>query len=325
MDRDNRWERVEKAFKAIVFGEGKPTFDLMIEIDNQYNESITDEFLYPTIVTSYKGIQNGDALLFGNFRADRAREILSAIVEPTFSFFKRPTIPTFSVKAGLVSYSDAIDQHLKVLFPSDNLEETIGEIISRYGLKQLRIAETEKYPHVTFFLNGGRELEFEGEERILIPSPKVKTYDLQPEMSANELTDRLLDAIRKETFDFIVVNFANPDMVGHTGNLRAAIHAVETVDYCIGRVVKELKKVGGTMFLTADHGNCEKMLDTNTGAPHTAHTTNFVPTVLVNAPPNVTALTTGRLADVAPTLLELMEIPIPAAMNGTSMLSNLRN
>jgi 2,3-bisphosphoglycerate-independent phosphoglycerate mutase len=325
MDRDNRWERVEKAFKAIVFGEGKPTFDLMTEIDNQYNESITDEFLYPTIVTSYKGIQNGDALLFGNFRADRAREILSAIVEPTFSFFKRPTIPTFSVKAGLVSYSDAIDQHLKVLFPSDDLEETIGETISRYGLKQLRIAETEKYPHVTFFLNGGRELKFEGEERILIPSPKVTTYDLQPEMSAKELTDRLLDVIRKDKFDFIVVNFANPDMVGHTGNLGAAIKAVETVDYCIGRVVKELKKVGGTMFLTADHGNCEKMLDSDTGTPHTAHTTNFVPTVLVNAPPNVTALTTGRLADVAPTLLELMEIPIPAAMNGTSMLSTLKN
>jgi 2,3-bisphosphoglycerate-independent phosphoglycerate mutase len=325
MDRDSRWERIEKAFNAIVNANGKDGNDPILEIETQYKSGTTDEFLEPVILNSYSGIQNGDTLLFGNFRADRARELLSAIFEPNFFFFNRPYLPILTFKAGLVSYSESLDIHLDTLIPKTNLEDTIGEVVSKNGLKQLRIAETEKYPHVTFFLNGGREDEFEGEERILIPSPKVTTYDLQPEMSAQLLTDKLLIAINEKKFDFIVVNYANPDMVGHTGDLKAAITAVETVDRCIGRLVNELKKVGGLMFLTSDHGNCEVMLDHQTGGPHTSHTTNLVPTVLVSACPNTYELKSGKLADVAPTLLELLGLPAPNCMSGKSMLAVLKN
>jgi len=325
MDRDSRWERIEKAFNAIVNANGKDGNDPILEIETQYQSGTTDEFLEPVILNSYSGIQDGDTLLFGNFRADRARELLSAIFEPNFLFFNRPYLPIINFKAGLVSYSESLDKHLDTLIPKTNLEDTIGEVISKNSLKQLRIAETEKYPHVTFFLNGGREDEFEGEERILIPSPKVTTYDLQPEMSAELLTDNLLIAINEKKFDFIVVNYANPDMVGHTGDLKAAITAVETVDRCIGRLVNELKKVDGLMFLTSDHGNCEVMLDHQTGGPHTSHTTNLVPTVLVNACPNTYELKSGKLADVAPTLLELLGLPAPNRMSGKSMLAVLKN
>ncbi|MBT6305932.1 MAG: 2,3-bisphosphoglycerate-independent phosphoglycerate mutase [Rhodospirillaceae bacterium] len=325
MDRDNRWDRVQKAFNAIVNAEGKYSDNLIEEIDNQYKRGITDEFLEPVINNEYQGISDGDTLLFGNFRADRAREILSAIVDPNFNSFNRLRIPNLAFKAGLVAYSELLNQHLKVLFPTVNLDETIGEIVAEQGLKQLRIAETEKYPHVTFFLNGGREEKFSGEERILIPSPKVATYDLEPEMSARILTKKLVHAIRENKFDFIVVNYANPDMVGHTGDLRAAIKAVETVDECIGYLVQELKKIDGLMFLTSDHGNCEMMYDTNTQTTHTSHTTNLVPTVLVNASSEVFELKNGKLADVAPTLLELLGLPIPQSMNGQSMLVTSRN
>ena len=325
MDRDNRWDRVQKAFNAIVNAEGKYSDNLIEEIDNQYKRGITDEFLEPVINNEYQGISDGDTLLFGNFRADRAREILSAIVDPNFNSFNRLRIPNLAFKAGLVAYSELLNQHLKVLFPTVNLDETIGEIVAEQGLKQLRIAETEKYPHVTFFLNGGREEKFSGEERILIPSPKVATYDLEPEMSARILTKKLVPAIQENKFDFIVVNYANPDMVGHTGDLRAAIKAVETVDECIGYLVQELKKIDGLMFLTSDHGNCEMMYDTNTQTTHTSHTTNLVPTVLVNASSEVFELKNGKLADVAPTLLELLGLPIPQSMNGQSMLVTSRN
>ncbi|MDC0998951.1 2,3-bisphosphoglycerate-independent phosphoglycerate mutase [Alphaproteobacteria bacterium] len=325
MDRDNRWDRVQKAFNAIVNAEGKYSDNLIEEIDNQYKRGITDEFLEPVINNEYQGISDGDTLLFGNFRADRAREILSAIVDPNFNSFNRLRIPNLAFKAGLVAYSELLNQHLKVLFPTVNLDETIGEIVAEQGLKQLRIAETEKYPHVTFFLNGGREEKFSGEERILIPSPKVATYDLEPEMSARILTKKLVHAIQENKFDFIVVNYANPDMVGHTGDLRAAIKAVETVDECIGYLVQELKKIDGLMFLTSDHGNCEMMYDTNTQTTHTSHTTNLVPTVLVNASSEVFELKNGKLADVAPTLLELLGLPIPQSMNGQSMLVTSRN
>ena len=325
MDRDNRWDRVQKAFNAIVNAEGKYSDNLIEEIDNQYKRGITDEFLEPVINNEYQGISDGDTLLFGNFRADRAREILSAIVDPNFNSFNRLRIPNLAFKAGLVAYSELLNQHLKVLFPTVNLDETIGEIVAKQGLKQLRIAETEKYPHVTFFLNGGREEKFSGEERILIPSPKVATYDLEPEMSARILTKKLVHAIQENKFDFIVVNYANPDMVGHTGDLRAAIKAVETVDECIGYLVQELKKIDGLMFLTSDHGNCEMMYDTNTQTTHTSHTTNLVPTVLVNASSEVFELKNGKLADVAPTLLELLGLPIPQSMNGQSMLVTSRN
>ncbi len=325
MDRDNRWDRVQKAFNAIVNAEGKYSDNLIEEIDNQYKRGITDEFLEPVINNEYQGISDGDTLLFGNFRADRAREILSAIVDPNFNSFNRLRIPNLAFKAGLVAYSELLNQHLNVLFPTVNLDETIGEIVAKQGLKQLRIAETEKYPHVTFFLNGGREEKFLGEERILIPSPKVATYDLEPEMSARILTKKLVHAIRENKFDFIVVNYANPDMVGHTGDLKAAIKAVETVDECIGYLVQELKKIDGLMFLTSDHGNCEMMYDTNTQTTHTSHTTNLVPTVLVNASSEVFELKNGKLADVAPTLLELLGLPIPQSMNGQSMLVTSRN
>ena len=325
MDRDNRWDRVQKAFNAIVNAEGKYSDNLIEEIDNQYKRGITDEFLEPVINNEYQGISDGDTLLFGNFRADRAREILSAIVDPNFNSFNRLRIPNLAFKAGLVAYSELLNQHLNVLFPTVNLDETIGEIVAKQGLKQLRIAETEKYPHVTFFLNGGREEKFSGEERILIPSPKVATYDLEPEMSARILTKKLVHAIQENKFDFIVVNYANPDMVGHTGDLRAAIKAVETVDECIGYLVQELKKIDGLMFLTSDHGNCEMMYDTNTQTTHTSHTTNLVPTVLVNASSEVFELKNGKLADVAPTLLELLGLPIPQSMNGQSMLVTSRN
>ena len=325
MDRDNRWDRVQKAFNAIVNAEGKYSDNLIEEIDNQYKRGITDEFLEPVINNEYQGISDGDTLLFGNFRADRAREILSAIVDPNFNSFNRLRIPNLAFKAGLVAYSELLNQHLNVLFPTVNLDETIGEIVAKQGLKQLRIAETEKYPHVTFFLNGGREEKFLGEERILIPSPKVATYDLEPEMSARILTKKLVHAIQENKFDFIVVNYANPDMVGHTGDLKAAIKAVETVDECIGYLVQELKKIDGLMFLTSDHGNCEMMYDTNTQTTHTSHTTNLVPTVLVNASSEVFELKNGKLADVAPTLLELLGLPIPQSMNGQSMLVTSRN
>jgi 2,3-bisphosphoglycerate-independent phosphoglycerate mutase len=320
LDRDNRWERVETAYHAFAQAEGYPAGDAVQAVEAAYARGETDEFIEATIIADYDGMRDGDGLLFANFRADRAREILATLVDPGFDGFDRPRLPALSARAGMVEYSSDLNRFLTTLFPSVDLVQTLGQVVADAGLKQLRIAETEKYPHVTFFLNGGREAEFAGEERILIPSPKVKTYDLKPEMSADEVTDRLVEAILGRGFDLIIANFANPDMVGHTGDLAAAIKAVETVDRCIGRVAKALETAGGTMFLTADHGNCETMVDQQSGNPHTAHTTNLVPTVLVNAPADVAGLASGRLADVAPTLLELMELPAPKEMGGRSLL-----
>ena len=320
LDRDNRWERVESAYRAFALAEGHPVADATAAINAAYARGETDEFAGASIIDGYDGMRDGDGLLFANFRADRAREILATLVDPDFDGFARPLLPAFSARAGMVEYSTDLNEFLTTLFAPIDLAQTLGEVVADAGLRQLRIAETEKYPHVTFFLNGGRETTFPGEERILVPSPKVKTYDLQPEMSADEVTDRLVDAILGRTFDLIIANFANPDMVGHTGDLAAAIKAVETVDRCIGRVAEALEEVGGTMFLTADHGNCETMVDAETGDPHTAHTSNLVPTVLVNAPTTVTGLASGRLADVAPTLLELMGLAVPDAMRGHSLL-----
>lgn len=325
MDRDNRWERIEKAYKAIVHGEGLQVENLIYGLEGEYKGGITDEFIKPLISCSYTGMQKGDTLLFANFRADRARELLSAIADPEFQHFTRKAAPPLAAKAGLVSYSSTLNTQLETLFPSINLTDTLGEVISNAGLNQLRVAETEKYPHVTFFLNGGREVSFPGEDRILIPSPKVATYDSKPEMSAKEVTLSLIREISRKKFEFIVVNYANPDMVGHTGDLSAAIKAVETVDYCIGELVSELLEHDGRMFLTADHGNCEVMFNKLTKEPHTAHTTNLVPTILVNAPAHVQSLKPSKLADVAPTLLELMNIPTPTSMTGSSMLSDVKD
>jgi 2,3-bisphosphoglycerate-independent phosphoglycerate mutase len=320
MDRDNRWERVEKAYKVIAEAEGNAAADPLSEIDRAYAAGETDEFVTPAAMPSYDGVKDGDVLLSANFRADRMREILASLLDPEFDAFVRARPLKFAAAAGMVSYSSALDPFLSVLFPALDLKNTLGETVAKAGLAQLRMAETEKYPHVTFFLNGGREEVFEGEDRIMVPSPKVRTYDLQPEMSAPELTEKLVDAIKSGKYDLIVCNFANPDMVGHTGSLEAAIKAVEIVDGAVGKIEAALRKTGGCMFLTADHGNCELMRDPENGGPHTAHTTNLVPTVLVNAPAGIESLATGRLADVAPTLLDLLGLAQPADMTGTSML-----
>ena len=321
MDRDKRWERVEAAWRAVTLAEaGHRAADAVVAVEAAYARDETDEFVSPTVIGEGAAIRDGDGIVMANFRADRAREILTALLDPDFDGFARPRVPQLSVAAGMVEYSSTLAARMIAIFPPQDLADTLGEVVARAGKRQLRIAETEKYPHVTFFLNGGREEVFAGEDRIMVPSPKVRTYDLQPEMSAPEVCDRLVEAIRSGTYDLIVANFANPDMVGHTGSLPAAIKAVETVDACVGRVAEAIEAVGGAMFLTADHGNCETMVDPETGGPHTAHTTNLVPTVLVGAPDDVIGLRTGKLADVAPTLLTLMGITPPAAMTGTPML-----
>jgi 2,3-bisphosphoglycerate-independent phosphoglycerate mutase len=274
----------------------------------------------PVTLDGYQGMKDGDGILFVNFRADRAREILTALLEPDFIGFTRKKVIHFAVAAGMVEYSDQLNKHMTALFPPKVIENSMGEIVAKAGMKQLRIAETEKYPHVTFFFNGGREEPYVGEERIVVPSPKVATYDLQPEMSASKVTDKVVEAIDSGKFDFVVLNYANPDMVGHTGFLDAAIKAVEAIDECLGRLFAAVEKQGGIVLLTADHGNCEHMYDPQTHGPHTAHTLERVPVMLVNAPSSVKSLHDGKLADVAPTLLELMGMPKPGVMDGQSLL-----
>jgi 2,3-bisphosphoglycerate-independent phosphoglycerate mutase len=256
----------------------------------------------------------------GNFRADRARQLLTVLLDPAFDGFKRKRIVKFAAATGLVEYSTALNRFLTALFTPQDLSETLGEIVAKAGLKQLRVAETEKYAHVTFFFNGGAEELFPGEERILVPSPKVATYDLKPEMSADEVTDKLVAAIGSAKFDFVVVNYANGDMVGHTGILEAAVKAAETIDRCLGHLESAVKKAGGCLLITADHGNLEEMRDPATGQPQTAHSMNPVPVILVNPPSSVKALANGRLADVAPTILELMGLQQPKAMTGRTLI-----
>jgi 2,3-bisphosphoglycerate-independent phosphoglycerate mutase len=320
MDRDKRWDRVEKAFRTLAAGEGGRAAAPLGAIDASYAADKTDEFMLPVAIGDYAGMADGDGLMMANFRADRAREILAALADPDFDGFARARVPAFAARLGVAEYSTALNALFPALFPSEELTGILGEIISAAGLKQLRIAETEKYAHVTFFLNGGREAEFAGEERILVPSPKVATYDLQPEMSAEEVTDKLVAAIRSGKFDLIVVNYANGDMVGHTGILAAAIKAAETVDLCLGRLEAAVKAAGGVMLVTADHGNLEEMTDPASGEAHTQHTLNPVPAFLVNAPADVAGLADGRLSDVAPTLLRLMRLEQPKTMTGTSLL-----
>lgn len=321
MDRDKRWERVEQAWKVIALAEAELSADdAVAAVEAAYARDETDEFITPTVIAGGAPLTDGDAIVMANFRADRAREILAAFLDKDFDGFTRPRVAELSIAGGMVEYSSVLAEKMVTIFPPLDLHDTLGEVAAKAGKAQLRIAETEKYPHVTFFLNGGREEVFEGEDRIMVPSPKVKTYDMQPEMSAFEVCDKLVAAIDSGKYDLIVANFANPDMVGHTGSLEAAIKAVETVDTCVGRVADALLAVGGVMFLTADHGNCEVMLDPTTGGPHTAHTTNLVPTTLIGAPADVVSLKTGKLADVAPTLLALMGIEPPTEMTGESML-----
>jgi 2,3-bisphosphoglycerate-independent phosphoglycerate mutase len=321
MDRDKRWDRVAKAYEAIVDAKGEPANTPREAVDKGYAAKLDDEFVLPTVVDGYKGMKDGDGLLMFNFRGDRARQILTALLDPMFDGFPRGRVVKFADAVGMVEYSTALSEFLKTLFPPEAIKLGLGETVARAGLKQLRIAETEKYAHVTFFFNGGEERQFDGEERILVPSPKVATYDLKPEMSAPEVTDKLVDAIGLGKFDLIVVNYANSDMVGHTGNLQAAIKAVEAVDASLGRLMEAVKKAGGVLLVTADHGNAEQMYDERTHQKHTQHTLNRVPALLFNAPANIRSLNNGKLADVAPTLLALMQVPQPREMTGHSLLS----
>ncbi|MEE9387216.1 MAG: 2,3-bisphosphoglycerate-independent phosphoglycerate mutase [Paracoccaceae bacterium] len=321
LDRDNRWERVNKAYRTIVSGEGEhhagaSTADVL---ESAYNAGVTDEFIPPTVLGDYAGFLDGDGLFCLNFRADRAREILAAIGAPGFDGFATGTRPKLAAMLGMVDYSQSHSQYMTACYPKPTLKNTLGHWVAKQGLTQFRIAETEKYPHVTFFLNGGVEAPETGEIRFMPPSPKVATYDIQPEMSAGDVTDNLVDAIGSG-YDLIVVNYANPDMVGHTGDVAAAVAACEAVDQGLARVVDAVKAAGGAMIVTADHGNCETMIDPITGEPHTSHTTNLVPVIVLGAPDNST-MRSGRLADLAPTLLDLMNLPTPAEMTGESLLS----
>ena len=322
MDRDKRWDRVEKAYEALVEAKGEKAGSPKEAVDKSYARDKDDEFVLPTVLDGYKGMQDGDGVLMFNYRSDRAREILTALLDPMFDGFKRNRLVKFADAVGMVEYSAALNEFLKTLFPPAVIKMGLGETIARAGLKQLRIAETEKYAHVTFFFNGGEERQFEGEDRILVPSPKVATYDLKPEMSAPEVTGKLVEAIGSGKYDLIVVNYANSDMVGHTGILAAAVRAIEAVDASLGRLMEAVKKAGGVLLVTADHGNAEQMYDEETHQKHTQHTLNRVPALLFNGPAGVRSLDDGKLADVAPTMLALMQVKQPAEMTGHSLLSH---
>jgi 2,3-bisphosphoglycerate-independent phosphoglycerate mutase len=320
MDRDKRWDRVELAYRAIAEGKGPKAADAAEALANSYASGKTDEFMIPAVLGDYPGMKDGDGLLMANFRNDRARQILTALADPAFSGFARPHPPRFAARLGMVEYSTELNAYFEVLFSAEQLTHILGEVVSEAGLHQLRIAETEKYAHVTFFFNGGREEVFPGEDRAILPSPKVATYDLDPAMSAVALTDKLVEAIDSGRYDLIVANYANGDMVGHTGVMRAAVQAVETVDSCLGRLYQAVERQGGCLVITADHGNVEMMRDPETHQPHTAHTTGPVPIVLAGDALKSVRLENGRLADVAPTLLELLGLPKPAEMTGHSLL-----
>jgi 2,3-bisphosphoglycerate-independent phosphoglycerate mutase len=287
-------------------------------VKDSYGAGVSDEFIKPVVVGGYPGMKDGDGVLMANFRADRARQILEALLDSKFAGFPRSRTVKFAAALGLVEYSEHLNQFLQTMFPPEKLTSILGEIIAGAGLTQLRIAETEKYAHVTFFFNGGREEPFKGEERILIPSPKVATYDLKPEMSAPEVTEKLVKAIASGAFDFIVVNYANTDMVGHTGIENAAQTAVEAVDAALGKVWAAVKKQGGVLLITADHGNAEQMLDLATREPHTQHTLNPVPLILAGKEGK---LENGRLCDVAPTVLSILGLPQPKEMTGRSLVA----
>ncbi len=319
MDRDNRWSRVQTAYDAMVLGKGEQAKTALEAVNAAYADDKTDEFIPATVITDYAGMAAEDGLFCLNFRADRAREILAAIGDPEFDGWDRGDRPDLAARLGMVDYSEAHNGYLTTAFPKQEIVNTLGAWVAKAGLRQFRVAETEKYPHVTFFLNGGQEDPEEGEDRKMPSSPDVATYDEQPEMSAEAVTDAFVGAI-EAGYDLIVCNYANPDMVGHTGDLEAAIKACEAVDAGLGRVLEALEAAGGAMLLTADHGNCETMIDPGTGGPHTAHTLNLVPVALVGGPDG-TGLKDGRLADLAPTLLALMDLDPPEEMTGESLLT----
>ena len=319
MDRDKRWERVGKAYNALVNGEGQKSQTAIAAIEASYQKEIFDEFVEPTLIcngeTPISTISENDSVIFFNFRPDRAREITRALVDDKFDGFETKPLNLYFVC--MTPYDETMP-NVHVAFKKEALNNTFGEYISKNGKTQLRIAETEKYAHVTFFFNGGNEKQYDGEDRILVPSPKVETYDLKPEMSAYEVTDKVVEAIKTKKYNSIILNYANPDMVGHTGSLEAAIKAIETIDECVGKVVEAVEQVNGILLITADHGNAEQMIDYKTGDPHTAHTTNPVPLILLGMD-NV-ELKEGKLADLAPTMLDIMGLEKPEEMTGESII-----
>ncbi len=321
MDRDKRWERVKKAYDALVNGEGEKETSATIAIEKSYQKEVFDEFVVPTLICNngepIARISENDSVIFFNFRPDRAREITRAIVDKNFDGFEREYFPVYYVC--FTNYDETIE-NVHIAFKKDEIKNTFGEILGKKGMTQLRIAETEKYAHVTFFFNGGEEKQYPGEDRILIPSPKVETYDLKPEMSAYEVTDNVVEAINSKKYDSIILNYANPDMVGHTGNLDAAVKALEVIDECVGRVLEAVENNNGVLLITADHGNSEQMIDYSTGEPHTAHTTNVVPLILVGKDAK---LKEGRLADLIPTMLDIMGIEKPQEMTGESLIEKV--
>lgn len=318
MDRDHRWDRIKSAYDLITRGQAAHHADDAVQaLQDAYARGESDEFIAASRIGDAVQVEDGDVIVNMNYRSDRARQITRAFIFDDFDGFERSVRPELSAFVSLTEYSKDFD--IPVAYPPERLENTFGEYIANLGLHQLRIAETEKYAHVTFFFNGGIEAPYEGEERILVPSPKVATYDLQPEMSAPEVTEKLVEAILSERFDAIICNYANGDMVGHTGNYEAAIEAIEVLDTCLGRVSDAVLEVGGEMLITADHGNAEQMLDSKTQQPHTAHTTNPVPLIYVGyrAP---ALMENGALCDITPTLLQIMDLPQPSAMTGRSLL-----
>ena len=319
MDRDNRWERVSRAYAAMVHGQGLPAPDAATAVAEAYLRDETDEFIQPSVIDGYGGAYDGDGFFCLNFRADRAREILAAIGQPDFDAFDTGARPAWAALLGMVDYSTRHDEYMTAAYPKRQVVNTLGAWVAARGLSQFRLAETEKYPHVTFFLNGGKEAPEPGEDRFMPQSPKVATYDLAPEMSAPEVSAKLVEAI-EGGYDLVVDNFANPDMVGHTGSLPAAIRACEAVDKGLGMMLAALEKTGGAAVVIADHGNCETMIDPETGGPHTAHTTNPVPVIVFGGPAGA-SLRKGRLADVAPTVLDLMGLDLPPEMTGTSLIA----
>ena len=321
MDRDKRWQRVQKCYDALVKGEGLKANSAVKAIEDSYQKEVFDEFVEPTVICNGEEpiakIEENDSVIFFNFRPDRAREITRAIVDKEFNEFETKKMNVYFVC--FTNYDETMP-NVHIAFKKETLHNTFGEVVSKAGLTQLRIAETEKYAHVTFFFNGGEEKQYPGEDRILVPSPKVETYDQKPEMSAYEVTDKVVEALENDKYDAVILNFANTDMVGHTGSLEAAIKAVEAVDECVGRIVKVIEEKKGNLLITADHGNAEQMIDYKTGEPHTAHTTNPVPIILITDNPSYKLKENGKLADLAPTMLDLMGLEKPEEMTGESLL-----
>ena len=321
MDRDKRWQRIQKCYDALVNGEGLKAGTAIKAIEDSYQKEVFDEFVEPTVICNGEEpvakIEENDSVIFFNFRPDRAREITRTLVDTNFNEFETKKMDLYFVC--FTNYDETMP-NVHIAFKKEVLHNTFGEVVSKAGLTQLRIAETEKYAHVTFFFNGGEEKQYPGEDRILVPSPKVETYDQKPEMSAYEVTDKVVEAIQSDKYDVVILNFANTDMVGHTGSLPAAIKAVEAVDECVGKIVKIIEEKKGNLIITADHGNAEQMIDYATGEPHTAHTTNPVPIILITEDQTIKLKENGKLADLAPTMLDLMGIEKPEEMTGESLL-----